>query len=316
MMEPGPTRKQIARQAVLFTSLALFASASGCQKTETAPAGPKAFTSADSAGNAVYDAAKAGDSNAMLVIFGPDAKDLIVSGDEVQDRQGMRGFAEGYEQMHRWGKLVDGGVVLNIGAENYPFPFPLMKNNAGQWSFDSNGAKVEILARRIGSNELAALDVLNAIVDAQSEYFSQLHDGGKVSQYAQKIVSDSGKQNGLYWKAGDNQPESPLGPLAASAASEGYSGQQLPQPFHGYIYRILLRQGANASGGAKDYVVNGNMTSGFAVLAYPARYGASGVMSFMVNYEGVVYEKNLGRETKALAAELTTFNPDSSWVRQ
>jgi hypothetical protein len=288
----------------------------GCQKSQPAPAtsGPKTFASPDDASRSLYEAAKAGDSNALLAIFGPGATELIISGDPVQDKAAREKFVANYDEMHRWGTLTN-GKVLNIGAENYPFPFPLEKNASGQWYFDSDSAKEEILARRIGDNELAAIDVLNAMADAQADYFSQTHDGSNVHQYAQKIASDEGKQNGLYWKSADDQAESPLGPLAASASAEGYGGntQPAPQPFHGYFYRILTKQGNHAHGGTKDYVVNGNMTGGFAVLAYPADYRNSGVMTLIINQDGLVFQKDLGEKTAELAKAMNEFNPDDTW---
>jgi hypothetical protein len=273
------------------------------------------FASQEDASKAVYDAAKAGDSNTLLVIFGTDAKDLIFSGDPVQDKIAMGKFTADFDQMHRWRKLKDGAVVLNVGAENYPFPFPLLKSPSGQWFFDSNSAKEEILARRIGDNELAAIDVLNAMADAQSEYFSQTHDGSQVQKYAQKFISDDGKQNGLYWKTAQDQPESPLGPLAAYASAEGYTDKtETSQPFHGYLYRIITKQGDQVPEGARDYIVDGNMTGGFAILAYPAEYCVSGVMSFLINQEGTVFEKDFGDKTANVAKTMTEFNPDGTWA--
>jgi hypothetical protein len=303
---------------VLFVSLiTITALAAGCNKSEEtqAPSGPKTFASPENAGQAVYAAAKAGGSDALMAIFGPEAKDLIFSGDPVQDKTGLDLFTSRYDEMHRWAKLANGGMVLDVGAENYPFPFALLKNSSGQWYFDSGSARQEILARRIGGNELATVDVLNAMADAQAEYFSRTHDGSHVRQYAQKFISDDGKQNGLYWKPADeNQPESPVGPLAAHASAEGYGGNtQAPQPFHGYFYRILTKQGEQARGGAREYVVNGAMTGGFAILAYPAEYGNSGVMSFLINQDGVAFEKNLGENTADVAKAITAFNPDDGW---
>jgi len=301
-----------------FAFLALFAMISlsvGCKKSGRAAAGPKMFASPQDAGEAIFDAAKAGDSNTLLLIFGPDAKDLLFSGDPVQDKGALIKFTEDYDRMHRWRRLKDGALVLNIGAENYPFPFPLLKNSSGQWQFDSNSAKEEILARRIGDNELAAIDVLNAMADAQSEYFSQTHDGSQVHQYAQKFISDDGKQNGLYWSITEDQPESPLGPLAAYASSEGYMNKtKSSQPFHGYLYRILTKQGDQVQEGVKDYIVDGNMTDGFAIFAYPAEYSVSGVMSFLINQEGTVFEKDLGEKTVDVAKATTEFNPDGTWA--
>ena len=215
-------------------------------KIRASPERTKNVRFPDAAASAVYDAAKAQDGNALLAIFGPGATDLVSSGDPVQDKAGREHFASSYDQMHRWGKLTSGAMVLNIGADNYPFPFPLRRNSSGQWYFDSTEAKDEILVRRIGGNELATIDSLNAMADAQAEYFSDTHDGSKVHQYAQKFVSDEGEQNGLYWKVAENQPESPLGPLAANASADGYGGssQQTPQPFHGYFYRMLTNKAA------------------------------------------------------------------------
>jgi hypothetical protein len=299
----------------LVAFVAFVALAGGCQKSQQAPSGPQSFGSPDAAGSALYQASTAGNGDALLAIFGPGATELISSGDPVQDKTARDKFAASYDQMHRWGKLTNGGMVLSVGADNYPFPFPLLKNSSGQWYFDSSNAKDEILVRRIGDNELAAIDVLNAMVDAQGEYFGQTHDASRVHQYAQKFVSDAGKQNGLYWQVSDDQPESPLGPLAANASAEGYGGsaQQAPQPFHGYLYRIISKQGDHAHGGAKNYIVNGNMTGGFAILAYPAEYRNSGVMTFLINQDGVVFQKDLGEKTADIATAMTEFNPDNSW---
>jgi hypothetical protein len=301
------TRPRCFAYLMLTAIVALMAA---CGKSEQTAAGPKTFASEDDAFKAVYTAAKAGDSGTLLTIFGPDAKDLLFSGDAVQDKAALSKFCASSDQMHRWRKAED-GLVLDVGADNYPFPFPLKENSAGQWHYDVESARDELLARRIGSNELAAIDVLNAMADAQAEYFGQTHDGGNVRKYAQKFISSDGKQDGLYWKAAENQPESPLGPLAAYASSEGYTGKT--EPFHGYYYRILTKQGEDAPGGALDYVVNGNMTRGFAILAYPAEYGNSGVMSLLINQSGVVFEKDLGAGTADVAKATTEFNPDDTW---
>jgi len=206
-----------------------------------------------------------------------------------------------------------GSEVLYLGADNNPFPIPLKQNHSGQWYFDTAAGKDEILSRRIGDNELAVIEVVAAMADAQAEYFSQHHDG--VKQYAQKFISDEGKQNGLYWKSPEGQPKSPLGPLAAfAAATEGFTpeaGKQ--QPFHGYLYRILTKQGADAKGGAKDYVVNGKMTGGFAIVAYPEKYGDTGITTLLINQNGVMYEKNLGKDTIELAKAISEFDPDKTW---
>jgi hypothetical protein len=300
---------------VLVAFVAFVALAAGCQKSQQAPIGPQSFASPDAAGSALYQASTAGNGDALLTIFGPGATELISSGDPVQDKAARDKFAASYDQMHRWGKLTNGGMVLSVGADNYPLPFPLLKNSSGQWYFDSSDAKDEILVRRIGDNELAAIDVLNAMADAQGEYFGQTHDASRVHQYAQKFVSDAGKQNGLYWQVADDQSESPLGPLAANASADGYGGnpQQAPQPFHGYLYRIISKQGDHAHGGAKNYIVNGNMTGGFAILAYPAEYRNSGVMTFLINQDGIAFQKDLGEKTADIATAMTEFNPDATW---
>jgi hypothetical protein len=308
--------KKKSRSLLFVCLITITALAVGCNKSPEAqaPSGPQTFASPDDAGQAIYAAAKNGDSNVLLAIFGPEAKELILSGDPVQDKAGLDLFTSRYDEMHRWAKLANGGMGLNVGAENYPFPFALLKNSSGQWYFDTASAKEEVLARRIGGNELATVDVLNAIADAQAEYFGQSHDDSHVRQYAQKFVSDDGKHNGLYWKPADeNQPDSPLGPLAAYASAEGYANTKAPQPFHGYSYRILTKQGERAHGGAKEYVVNGAMTGGFAILAYPAEYGNSGVMSFFINQDGVVFQKNLGENTADAAKAVTAFDPGDDW---
>jgi hypothetical protein len=316
------TRAILARMNVLYCGkfllllVTIALSSVGCGKSEqsSAPAGPKTFASAEIAGQAIYSAAKAGDTGALLAIFGPDARDFLLSGDPTQDKAALDTFSDRYDQMHRWGKLTRGGLVLDVGAENYPFPFALKKNSTGEWYFDTSSAKDEILARRIGGNELSTIDVLNAMNEAQAEYFGQRHDGSSVHAYAQKFVSDDGKQNGLYWKVADGQPESPLGPLAADASTEGYSSDaQGPQPYHGYFFRMITKEGPQARGGAKDFLVSGNMTGGFAILAYPAEYGNSGVVSFLVNQDGDVFQKDLGANTAEAAKELTSFNPDDTW---
>jgi hypothetical protein len=289
----------------------------GCNRSQqsAAPGGPQTFASADVAGQAIYAAAKAGDTNALLGIFGSGAKQLLLSGDPVQDKAALDTFSQKYDEMHRWGKLTQGGLVLDVGAENYPFPFALKKNSAGQWYFDTSSAKAEILARRIGDNELSTIEVVNAMKGAQAEYFSQSRDGSKVHAYAQKFVSDDGKQNGLYWTVAEGEPESPIGSFAAYASSEGYSNNsQAPQPYHGYFFRMITKQGPQAQGGAKDYIVNGNMTGGFAILAYPAEYANSGVMSFLINQDGDVFEKDLGANTSEVAKTITSFDPDNTWT--
>jgi hypothetical protein len=214
--------------------------------------------------------------------------------------------------MHRWGKLEGDGRVLIVGNENYPFPFPLRKSPDGQWHFDVEGGRQEFLARHIGDNELTVLDVLTTMAGAQAEYFSVPRDGSKLQQYAQKFASSPGRKDGLYWEPVAGEPDSPLGPLAARATREGpTSGAGAPLPFHGYLFRILTAQGPNAEGGARSYIVNGEMTGGFAFLAYPAEYRKTGVMSFLINRDGDLFQRDLGAQTTQIAESLRAFDPDS-----
>jgi hypothetical protein len=274
----------------------------------------KAFASPDEAGNGLLEAAKSGDQNAVLNIFGPESKEIIFSGDAVQDKAAVDTFVATYGMMHRWRKMPDGAQVLMIGADNFPFPIPLKRNSAGQWFFDTAAGKNEILARRIGRNELAVIDICGALADAQADYFSQVHDGGNTKQYALKFISDTGKQNGLYWESPEDQPKSPLGPLAAFATDEGYSVKSNAHaPFHGYNFHMLKGQGSNAHGGAKDYVVDGKMVDGYGFVAYPAEYGNSGVMTFIINQDGVLFQKDLGKTTTEVATAMTEFDPGDGW---
>jgi hypothetical protein len=245
--------------------------------------------------------------------LGPDADQILSSGDPVADKNAREDFARRYQEMHRLAYDDQGRVILYIGAGNWPVPIPLVKKDSG-WVFDTTAGKEELLFRRIGRNELFTIKVLEDLADAQSEYASEAHDGGE-AQFAQKILSDPGKRNGLYWETAGGQPESPIGPLVASATSEGYkkdTGGSLI-PFHGYYYKVLEGQGRNAPGGAKQYLVDGKMTHGFAFLAYPAEYRASGVMTFMINQDGVIVQKDLGPDTAKLASAIAEYNPDKTW---
>ena len=295
--------------AVLMVSLVLFTGIVCAQEP-----GQKTFANPQEAGKALYDAGKSADKTAIEAVLGASSASVISSGDEVQDKSNRDRFIGRYEQMNRWAKEINGDQILIIGAENWPFPIPLKKDAAGTWYFDTKAGLKEILYRRIGKNELAAIRVCDALADAQDEYFSQTHDGDSVKQYAQKFASDPGKQNGLYWKTAEGETESPVGPLVAYATGQGYGGQHdTPQPFHGYYYRMLTAQGANVKGGAKSYIVDGKMTGGFAFVAYPAEYRNSGVMTFVVNQDGTVYEKDLGPQTADLAKQMKAYNPDKTW---
>ncbi len=287
-----------------------------CNKTPETPADKSAaqtFASPDDAGNALLAAAKSGDQNAINAIFGPDSKDVIYSGDPVEDKNAANAFVAGYSRMHRWRKLPDASQILLVGADNFPFPIPLRKNSGGQWFFDTAAGKEETLSRRVGRNELAIIDVCGAVASAQAEYFAHPHDGQPAKQYAAKFLSDPGKQNGLYWDTPTGQPQSPLGPLAAFATAEGYTAKpNAHAPFHGYYFHMLKGQTDKAPGGAKQYLVDGR-TTGFAFVAYPAVYGNSGVMTFLINQDGVLLQKDLGKDTTTVAAAMNDFDPDPGW---
>jgi Protein of unknown function (DUF2950) len=296
--------------------LALVVPLAACKKSDNPEKSSiSVFASPDDASNALLAAAKSGDQNALLAIFGPDSKEVIYSGDSVQDKNAANAFVAGYGVMHRWRNMPDGAQVLLVGADNFPFPIPLKKNGDGKWFFDTPAGKEEVLNRRIGRNELAIIDVANAVADAEAEYYAQPHDGEKPKQFAVKFISDPGKQNGLYWKTAEGQPPSPLGPLAAFATAEGY--QKKPEgntAFHGYYFRMLKGQSDKAPGGAKDYEGEGKMRGGYAFVAYPAEYGNSGVMTFIMNQDGVLLQKDLGKNTTETATAMTVFDPDSSWT--
>lgn len=274
-------------------------------------AGQKTFASTADAGQTLYDAVKAGDNAAMEAVLGSSSKPIISSGDAVQDKKNQQFFIDHYEQMNRWGVETNGDQTLFMGADNWPFPIPLKKAANGQWYYDTKAGIEEILYRRIGKNEYAAIRVCTALADAQEEYFAALHDGSTVHQYAQKFISDEGKQNGLYWKTAEGEPQSPIGPVFKYAAGQGYT--KAADSFHGYFFRLLTAQGADAPGGAKSYVKDGAMTEGFAFVAYPAEYRNSGVMTFIVNLNGAIYEKDLGPKTADLAKAMTAINPDKTW---
>jgi hypothetical protein len=273
--------------------------------------GQKTFSSPEEASNAFVTAARNNDEKGMLNILGPDGKQIVSSGDETEDAQNRANFVEKYQEMHRLVNEPDGTIVLYIGAKNWPTPIPLV-NKGNSWYFDTDAGKKEILFRRIGRNEVSTVRVCQELVAAEKEYHSAQH-----TEYAQKIFSDEGQHNGLYWKAADGEPQSPIGPLVASAVAEGYAKSRdgAPTPYRGYYYLILTRQGKNAPGGAKGYIVNGKMTDGFAFVAYPAEYRSSGVMTFIVGVDGVVYQKDLGKKTEVLAKSMKEYNPDSSWQK-
>jgi hypothetical protein len=291
---------------VVVLALGCFTSPSMAQQP-----GQKTFKSPEEAGEALFKAAQSNDGKAMLDILGADGKQIVSSGDETEDAESRANFAEKYQQMHRLAKEANGSTVLFIGAKNWPTPIPLV-NKSGSWYFDTEAGKQEILYRRVGRNEMSAIRVCEELVAAQKEYYAAQH-----SEYAQKIFSDDGQHDGLYWKAGSGEAQSPIGPLVAAAVTEGYDkGQAGPStPYRGYLFHVLTRQGKNAPGGAKAYIANGKMTEGFAFVAYPAEYRSSGVMTFIVGQDGVVYEKDLSKKTEVTGKALKEYNPNSGWQK-
>jgi hypothetical protein len=300
---PKAYLSNVAAVAILLTLC--FPSGSMAQQP-----GQKTFSTAEDASSALTTAAQSNDEKAMLDILGPDGKHIVSSGDDAEDAQSRANFVRKYQEMHRLVKEPDGTTTLYIGAENWPTPIPLV-NKGNAWYFDTEAGKWEILFRRIGRNEMSTIRVCQELGAAEKEYSTQR------GEYAQKIFSDEGQHNGLYWKAANGEPQSPIGPLVAAAVAEGYVKGQggPPTPYRGYYYHILTRQGKNAPGGAKNYSPNGKMTAGFAFLAYPAEYRSSGVMTFVVNEDGVVYQKDLGKKTVALVKAMKEYNPDSSWQK-
>ncbi|HUK43143.1 MAG TPA: DUF2950 family protein [Candidatus Bathyarchaeia archaeon] len=288
-----------------------------CHRKSTAgqaAEGQQTYASPDEAAKALAQAAATDDRQQLQQLFGPAAKDILYSGDAAQDKADMADFAAAYAQMNRFRKLQNGSQLLLVGATNTAFPVPLREDRKARWYFDVPAGATELQVRRIGRNELAAIDIMASLADAQEEYFNQAHEGEK--QYARKFISDPGKQNGLYWPEEPGKPKSPVGPLLAYATELGAQLKpSLHKPFHGYYFGILNTQGAFANGGLKDYMREGKMTRGFGFIAWPAEYGKSGTMSFIVNGDRIVYQKDLGTTTKDQAPFTTQFSPDSSWLR-
>lgn len=273
------------------------------------------YPSPEDAVKALYEIIKSHDVKSIYRVLGPGSETLIYTGDEVADQQMRERFLEAFDTSFKIERQNDTRSILLVGPNDAPFPFPLIRNKQG-WVFDAKAGAEEIVNRRIGENELFAIKVCLAYGDAQREYAEKDRDGDGLLEYAPKFRSSEGKRDGLYWETAEGEPPSPLGPLVARAKGEGYTAKQSePVPYHGYFYRILTAQGKDASGGAYDYVVNGNMIGGYALVAYPARWGASGVMSFICNHDGVVYQKNLGAGTVEAARAMESFDPESSWSK-
>ena len=296
---------KIASVAALTAGIALLQIPAAAQQP-----GQKTFSSAAEASKALVAAVKADDQSDLVKILGPGSKDIISSGDPIQDKNTHAVFVQKYEQMHRLVVEPDGKTTLYVGAENWPTPIPLA-HKGGAWYFDTPAGKQEILYRRIGKNELTVIQVCRELVDAEKEYYGQPQDGGSVNQYAEKLYSDPGKHNGLYWETSGGESNSPIGPLVASASAAGYPADLQPQPFQGYYFRILTAK--KTPHGVESFIVDGKMTRGFAILAYPAEYRSSGVMTFLVDQDGIVYEKDLGPRTARIAKSLKQYDRDASW---
>jgi hypothetical protein len=274
------------------------------------------FATPEAAVDALVNAARSDEANALLSVIGEDAAQELSSGDDVADAAARERFVDAYDEAHELVAAGDAKYLLEVGNDEWELPFPIVKVG-DKWAFDVDEGIDEIVYRRIGRNEIGAMEACRGIVAAQNEYASESRDGGPEGVYAQKLLSDPGKHNGLYWEAGPDERASPVGPFVAQAASEGYrkSTGDKPAPYHGYVYKLLTAQGPGAPGGAKSYLKNGVLTEGFAVIAYPVEYQSSGVETFMISNDGVLYQKDLGAKTAESAAAIKTFNPDPSWSK-
>jgi hypothetical protein len=290
--------------------------ASGCSGASEDGRGARTFASPEEAVEALTEAGETDDTEALQALFGQGAEDLLSSGDSVSDRNQREVVTLALRQRWNLEETETGEQVLVIGYEEWPFPVPLVQDQEG-WRFDIAAGKEEVLARRIGRHELRVIETCLTYVRAQEIYASRPHDDQPAGLYAQRMVSREGKQDGLYWRRAPGERPSPLGDLFAQAAEEGYEGHEVaerePRPYNGYYFHILTAQGEAASGGARSYVQNGDMVGGFALVAYPAEYGDSGIMTFVVNQDGIVYEKDLGERTEELARAMTEYSPDASW---
>lgn len=272
------------------------------------------YKTPQAAAEALAAAAKSSDAEAALVVLGHNGRDIVSSGDKVADEAARQKFVAAYDAKHAVTMEGDNKAILIVGDDDYPFPIPMLHNKNGTWSFDTDEGRREILYRRIGRNELDTIQICLAYVDAQDDYASKDRGSGS-GVYAQRFISQPGKKDGLYWPTAQGEDESPLGELFAVASRQGYRAGEGRTPYHGYYFKILTKQGPAAEGGAADYVVDGKMIGGFALVAYPAQYRNSGVMTFIVNYAGAVFQKDLGPNTAKIAEAMTSFNPDSGWTK-
>jgi len=299
------------KKRLLFEGLRLVGLAAAASLLSFLPANAQqSFKSPDDAASALAAAIRSGSKSEVLKVLGNDGEDIIDSGDEIADQAAREKFVAAYDAKHTV-KVAGKKASLILGTDDFSFPIPLIQTK-GAWEFDTSGGRQEILYRRIGQNELDAIQTSLAFVDAENDYADKDRGEGP-GVYAQRIISSPGKTDGLYWPSENN--ESPLGQLAADASAEGYEASRDPRPYHGYYYRILTRQGASAPGGEMSYIAKGKMIGGFALIAYPAEYGNSGIMTFIVNHAGTVYQKDLGKDTDAAAKAIVSFDPDKTWKK-
>jgi hypothetical protein len=300
--------------AMFFAFLAVASNGHAADAKAQAAAKQRVYGAPEEAVKSLVAAARAGDVKELAAILGAGSRGILESGDAVADKAGRERFVKSYDEASKLEKSGDSRVVLSVGKDGWPFPVPVVKEASG-WRFDAGQGQEEVLNRRIGRNELSVIQVLQAVVDAQREYYLRNPQGEKLLHYAQRISSTKGKRDGLYFPTKSGERPSPLGPLVDSARAEGYGKGAASGAYHGYHYRLLRRQGPDAPGGAYSYVAQDRMIGGFAVIAWPATYGNSGVMTFMVSHDGVVYEKDLGAKSAEVAQKITQFNPDKSWQR-
>jgi Protein of unknown function (DUF2950) len=312
MVQTDRVNRQLQRRNRIAVLAAMLFSLSIADSSAAPPSGAKVFKSPQAAVDALLAAAAQKETDDLLVVLGPEGKDVVSSGDETADRAGREALLAAVQEKTVLLVTNKNSVFLKIGPDEWPFPIPIVKGPKG-WFFDTAAGKQELISRRIGRNELRTIGLCEGFVSAQREYAK---DAGSAGAYAQKFLSSDGKHDGLYWPAKTGEPQSPLGPLAADAAREGYEAKASatgPKPFHGYFFKILTAQGEKAPGGAKNYIADGKMTGGFALVAWPAEYGVSGIMTFIVNQNGIVFEKNLGPTTGDVAKAMDQFNPDLTW---
>ncbi len=308
-------RCALALVAVVVLSAPMAHAATPSPAPGTRPAHDQnTYATPEDAAKALADAMRTDERKLIWRVLGPGASKFIRSGDPAQDEEAREAFVAAYDKSVKFEKSGEAKATLLVGPADFPFPYPLVMKG-GRWQFDAKQGNEQVLDRRIGRNELAAIKVCLAYVDAQREYATLDRDGNGLLEYAQKMVSTAGTHDGLYWETKAGEAPSPLGPLTAGRQGAGAATRGSGTPYHGYYYKILTGQGKDAPGGAYDYIVNGRMIGGFALVAYPARWGGSGVMTFICNHDGVVFERNLGKDTVATASAMTVYNPDAGWEK-